>query len=230
MKLTFTLILNYLILFSNYANTTLQKLKNETQAIAIPADLSPLSRIISNNQYNGFAGQPPNSAGSQLPKIKYETYKALAGETVRLECPQPNPTWFFRKASDSTEDLIVTRHGIINADYKYKIMCHMTLKHKVIIINNIDFDEEGLYTCLYTQPVELSKSNAIPSLSASINSFYANNLNENGNGNGEASLKSNDLSNPVQFRYVFNVTVYSKCFLFNFRLFVRLKRVNYFLK
>ena len=202
--------ITYLILF-NYANTTntVQKLKNDTQSInsiAIPPDLSPLSRIISNNQYGGFVA----NSGGQIPKIKYETYKALAGETVRLECPQPNPTWFFRKASDSTEDLIVTRHGIINADYKYKIMCHMTLKHKVIIINNIDFDEEGLYTCLYTQPVELSKSNSIPSLSASINSFYANNMNENGNGNSELSLKSNDLSNPVQYRYVFNVTVYSK--------------------
>ena len=138
------------------------------------------------------------------PRIKFEAYKALAGETIRLECPQPNPTWFFRrlKGGDSAtaaadlgggagEDLIVTRHGIINADYKYKIMCHITLKHKVIIINNIDFDEEGLYTCLYTQP-------------PSSDQFYAN--------NNEGLLKTNELAtnNNLQYRYVFNVTVYSK--------------------
>ena len=145
----------------------------------------------------------------QQPRIKFEAYKALAGETIRLECPQPNPTWFFRrlKGGDSTaaavdvgggvgEDLIVTRHGIINADYKYKIMCHITLKHKVIIINNIDFDEEGLYTCLYTQP-------------QSSDQFYAN--------NNDGLLKTNELvtNNNLQYRYVFNVTVYSK-FNFNF--------------
>lgn len=125
-----------------------------------------------------------------------------------MECPQPNPTWFFRRVNNNnllnrlttdtskgSEDLIVTRHGIINADYKYKIMCHMTLKHKVIIVNNIDFDEEGLYTCLYTLPSETQS-----------NSFYP---------------KTNDLissdnfnANLMQYRHVFNVTVYSKFFLF----------------
>lgn len=140
------------------------------------------------------------------PRIKYETYKALVGETVRLECPQPNPTWFFRRTSNSDngnmnnnnnkEDLIVTRHGIINADYKYKIMCHISLKHKVIIINNIDFEEEGLYTCLYTMPIEQSKS--ITSL-ANTNYMVEDEL--------------SDVLNTVQYRHVFNVTVYSKCYL-----------------
>jgi hypothetical protein len=137
------------------------------------------------------------------PRIKYETYKALVGETVRLECPQPNPTWFFRRTSNTEnlktnnnnnkEDLIVTRHGIINADYKYKIMCHISLKHKVIIINNIDFEEEGLYTCLYTMPIEQSKS--IASL-ANTNYMVEDEL--------------TDVLNTVQYRHVFNVTVYSK--------------------
>lgn len=128
--------------------------------------------------------QPLKIQTSNLkPKIEYELYKALVGETVRLECPQSNPTWFFRKFSDSSsinnvEDIIVTRHGIINSDYKYKIMCHMTLKHKVILINNIDFGEEGLYTCLYTLP-------------------------------SESISKTDQSTNLVQFRYVFNVTVYS---------------------
>lgn len=118
-------------------------------------------------------------------RIQHESYKALIGETVRLECPQSNPTWFFRKFSESStvdniDDIIVTRYGIINSEYKYKIMCHMTLKHKVILINNIDFDEEGLYTCLYTLPPD--------SISRTL---------------------THQLKNQIQFRYVFNVTVYS---------------------
>ncbi len=92
--------------------------------------------------------------------------------------------------SKTTEDIIVTRHGIINADYKYKIMCHMTLKHKVIIINNIEFDEEGVYTCLYTLPNN--------DLIASNNLLTSSNDNPNFN------------ANSMQYRHVFNVTVYSK--------------------
>lgn len=121
-------------------------------------------------------------------RIQHELYKALIGETVRLECPQPNATWFFRKfnsepsSNDNLDDIIVTRHGIINSDYKYKIMCHMTLKHKVILINNIDFNEEGLYTCLYTLP---------PDSVSKTNSFI------------------HQVKDSIQFRYVFNVTVYS---------------------
>ncbi len=134
---------------------------------------------------------------TEKPRIQFEPYKALAGETIRLECPQPNPTWFFRRPKHGEheknfniggpgEDLIVTRHGIINADYKYKIMCHITLKHKVIIINNVGFDEEGLYTCLYTQP---------------DNAFL--------NSANSGLMASNDIS-MRQYRYVYNVTVYSK--------------------
>ena len=37
------------------------------------------------------------SQQKNTPRIKFEPYKAMAGETVRLECPQPNPTWFFRQ-------------------------------------------------------------------------------------------------------------------------------------
>lgn len=149
----------------------------------------------------GFSNLLKNQASlitpSETPRIRFEPYKALAGETIRLECPQPNPTWFFRrqKSGDTErnfniggpgEDLIVTRHGIVNADYKYKIMCHMTLKHKVIIINNVGFDEEGLYTCLYTQPESV---------------YY----------NGNAGLMASNDNSVRQYRYVFNVTVYSKC-------------------
>lgn len=141
----------------------------------ISSVLSIKPRMITNNNNNP-------------PRIQHEAYKAIVGETVRLECPQPSPTWFFRNQM-GVEDLIVTRHGIINGDYKYKIMCHMTLKHKVIIINNIDFDEEGLYTCLYTLP---SAELASKSLS------------------NEASDLNTVNPNTVQYRYVFNVTVYSK--------------------
>ena len=141
--------------------------------MAVPV-ISSLSRLVGSGQVS-----PPSS------RIQYESYKALYGETVRLECPQPNPTWFFRRHDEngieSVEDLIVTRHGIINADYKYKIMCHVTLKHKVMVINSIEFEDEGLYTCLYTMP------------SSSGDSFIDN-------------------SQPAQYRYVFNVTVFSKSF------------------
>lgn len=118
---------------------------------------------------------------SILPRIQFELYKAIQGETLRLECPQPNSTWFFRKASNSLEDLIVTRHGIINVDYKYKIMCHVNLKHKVIIVNNVEFDDEGLYTCLYS----------LPASNPNIDDEY-----------------SHMTSSSVQHQHVFNVTVY----------------------
>ena len=195
-KTQFYLLLIYLISFFLFVNTVniTDKVKLSTffspssNAIAIPPAQSPLSFMISNG-----IGNTNNNNNNVLssPTVKYEAYKALAGETVRLECPQPNPTWFFRRLnkdnsnSNNVEDLIVTRHGIINADYKYKIMCHVTLKHQVIIINNIDFDEEGLYTCLYTQP------NLEPAFKS-----------------GQV-MHSNDKS-PIQYRYVFNVTVYSK--------------------
>jgi hypothetical protein len=143
------------------------------------------------------------SQQKNTPRIKFEPYKAMAGETVRLECPQPNPTWFFRqkKSGESEknfniggpgEDIIVTRHGIINADYKYKIMCHMTLEHKVIIINNVGFDEEGLYTCLYSMPENTYYGDG--------NNGFGMNFNGN-NVNGRQKM--------IQHRYVFNVTVYS---------------------
>lgn len=192
----------------NHADQLAPSLQETVRSIPV---LSPLSRIITN-----LVGSPSAQAGlHSAPRIQYETYKALAGETVRLECPQPNPTWFFRRANSDgslnsgTEDLIVTRHGIINADYKYKIMCHMTLKHKVIIINNIDFDEEGLYTCLYTQPLEVVPKSNIQTLSSS--SYYSNNNNEINEPSVNQGFDSNP--NPIQYRYVFNVTVYSKLFI-----------------
>ncbi|CAF0732571.1 unnamed protein product [Brachionus calyciflorus] len=146
--------------------------------------------VLSNNSPKLLRSINKNIGINSQPRIQFELYKALLGETVRLECPQPNPTWFFRHiSSDDTstnnnvENIIVTRHGIINSDYKYKIMCHMTLKHKVIIINNIDFDEEGLYTCLYTIPSDQSSK--------------------------VGQLNADSTTNPIQFRYVFNVTVYT---------------------
>jgi hypothetical protein len=186
---------------------------NIVSAIAVPpAEAGSPSRL-SLNTHNSQS----NTANQN---IRHETYKALLGETVRLECPQPNPTWFFRRSrhqkqngdstssttnnknNDNVEDLIVTRHGIINADYKYKIMCHVTLKHQVIIINNIDFDEEGLYTCLYTQSPPPSSL-----LSNSFTLADGDNENNDQDYNGE-SRSSNSM--PTQYRYVFNVTVYSK--------------------
>jgi hypothetical protein len=189
---------------------------NETSAIRsmpIFQDSSKLSRSI----LNIGASKSILTKNNPTPKIQYESYKALVGETVRLECPQPNPTWFYRHVSnsadqssnsnDGAEDLIVTRHGIINADYKYKIMCHLTLKHKVIIINNIDFEEEGLYTCLYTMPTQNTDLSYKP---PSLSTYYSN----SGANSGDAGFFSNDgTSNPVQYRYVFNVTVYSKLFV-----------------
>ena len=193
-----------------------------TQALIYDKTLKQNSRSLSNNlleaekpESNRFVRNLDDDYAR--PRIKYETYKALVGETVRLECPQPNPTWFFRRTASSDnaninnnkEDLIVTRHGIINADYKYKIMCHISLKHKVIIINNIDFEEEGLYTCLYTMPIEQTKS--IASL-ANTNYMVEDEL--------------SDVLNTVQYRHVFNVTVYSKNYLCN--IFLLVIRLNIF--
>ena len=158
-------------------------------ALALPPNLSPLSRILNGGSTSHAAAQSPS------PRVKVENYKAMVGETVRFECPQPSPTWFFRRVNNddanrakngvasTVEELIVTRFGVINAEYKYKIMCHSTLKHQVIIINNVEFDDEGLYTCLYTQP---QNSDAVMSAS-------------------EAGS-----NNMAQFRYVFNLTVYSE--------------------
>lgn len=92
-------------------------------------------------------------------QIITENFKALKGETVRLECPQPDPTWFFRSSDREIEDLIVTRHGIINVDYKYKITCHPVLKHQTISINKVDIEDEGIYSCLYTSTAPSKSSN-----------------------------------------------------------------------
>lgn len=75
----------------------------------------------------------------------------------------------------------------------------MSLKHKVIIINNIEFEDEGLYTCLYTLPTDILAS-----------SFYGKNNDMENNFNG----------NLIQYRHVFNVTVYSnlKNFYFLFMI------------
>lgn len=163
-----------------------------------PNNNESLARFLKSAYSSSSGGNGNNNKNPTPLRLQYELYKALIGETVRLECPQPNPTWFFRRSSSSSssgsigsgisspsssnnnlEDLIVTRHGVINADYKYKIMCHMTLKHKVIIVNNVEFEDEGLYTCLYTLPASLDAD-----------------------GTGSSS--------SVQYRYVFNVTVYSE--------------------
>ena len=194
----------YFVIFFNYANLN-EIATNSSQGSRGQPVLSfqhPISRIL------GPSGSVPPTV-----RIQHESYKALAGETVRLECPQPNPTWFFRRTSRDTsgddgsvgsvEDLIVTRHGIINADYKYKIMCHVTLKHKVIVINSIDFEDEGLYTCLYTMPVEANRA-ALGKSFASLNSELTSLLISGGSGGD---------SNPIQYRHVFNVSVYSKCLL-----------------
>jgi hypothetical protein len=194
---------------SNKISPSKSNITNSIRSIALSPNVSKLSRLVGSGSL--LMHSPKQLVKAQAPRIQYESYKALVGETVRLECPQPNPTWFYRKFNNNpadllntnnneAEDLIVTRHGIINADYKYKIMCHLTLKHKVIIINNIDFDEEGLYTCLYTMPTGSGSNDGKP---PSLSSYYSN--------NAESNFYSNDgTGNPVQYRYVFNVTVYSK--------------------
>ena len=209
-KFLFNLLVFFHVFFyiNVVALNSTQNTKRDTMvqpiiAMAVPPAQAPISRLLISNTNN------------QNQNIRHETYKALLGETVRLECPQPNPTWFFRKRNSednkdsNVEDLIVTRHGIINADYKYKIMCHVTLKHQVIIINNIDFDEEGLYTCLYTLPSLVGAESPFIS-----NSFDMNNRNDDAY--EEKSESSSSSSMPTQYRYVFNVTVYSKYNLFQF--------------
>ena len=197
-------------ILNNKISSPKTNITNSIRSVALSPNVSKLSRLVGSSSL--LMHPPKQLIKTQTPRIQYESYKALVGETVRLECPQPNPTWFYRKFNNNpadllnnnnnneAEDLIVTRHGIINADYKYKIMCHLTLKHKVIIINNIDFDEEGLYTCLYTMPTSVASSDGKP---PSLSSYYSN--------NGDSNFYSNDgTGNPVQYRYVFNVTVYSK--------------------
>jgi hypothetical protein len=190
----------------------------------------PVSAIVARQLLNTGNTQPP-------PRIQYEAYKALAGETVRLECPEPNPTWFFRRANlansrnaahdyydetaraqkegNGAEDLIVTRHGVINADYKYKIMCHVTLKHKVIVVNNVDFEDEGLYTCLYNLPTsgmagEVDGGDNVRASSGIGRTYQRSSLFPLLN----ADAIVNPDGSPVQYRYVFNVSVYSKLFVF----------------
>ena len=113
-----------------------------------------------NHIVRGLAVQPSLSrllGNSPLlpPRAQFENFKASFGETIRLECPQPNPTWFFRRTSNDdsnrgfgsfpdtnsqdlpSEEIIVTRHGVVTAAHKYKIMCHPTHKHKIIIISDI---------------------------------------------------------------------------------------------
>jgi hypothetical protein len=198
-----------------HAEDTQNKSNKNASNTAVPNRGLPVSASISRLLLNSQIAN-----GQPLPRIQYESYKALAGETVRLECPQPNPTWFFRRALTSSqdkagagefedanknkegaEDLIVTRHGVINADYKYKIMCHVTLKHKVIVINNVDFEDEGLYTCLYTLSTpDASESEGKHGVAPSLLSPYAAYNNEH---------VLNPDGSPVQYRYVFNVSVYS---------------------
>lgn len=113
-------------------------------------------------------------------EYQIEAYKILAGETLRLECPQSNPTWFYRNPETNIEDLIVTRHGIINVEYKHKITSHATLKHKIIFINKVNVEDDGIYSCLYTKNMLTSNDNA------------------------------DDGMTSLQQRFTFNVTVYSK--------------------
>lgn len=83
--------------------------------------------------------------------INGEFIKALVGENVQLECPSgEDATWFFRSIDKENEDLIVTRHGIITAPYKKKLTCLTNINHKTIIVNKIQINDEGTYTCLYS--------------------------------------------------------------------------------
>lgn len=121
-----------------------------------------------------------------------ESIKVLIGDQLRIECPQMNPTWFYRRVSRKNEDLVVTRHGVINVEYKQKITTHPLLKHKIIFINKIDADDDGVYSCLYTKSMQ--------------NSF---------NNYGDESMMP-----IIQERYSFNVSVYSKFLRFSIFKFI----------
>jgi hypothetical protein len=88
-------------------------------------------------------------------------YKVLVGETLSLECSQNSPTWFFRSLETNIEELIVTRHGIVNVEFKNKITSHPILRHKILFINKINFNDDGLYSCLYTKILQNSLTNEI---------------------------------------------------------------------
>ena len=83
-----------------------------------------------------------------------ETIKILAGETLSMECPKTSPTWFYRSSEKNNEDLIVTRHGVVNVEYKQKITSHSILKHKIIFINKISPFDDGIYSCLYAKSLQ----------------------------------------------------------------------------
>jgi hypothetical protein len=137
--------------------------------------------------YSGVVG----AGSSKLNVQNSESIKIQTGEKLVLECPQSNPTWFYQSRDIDTEDLIVTRHGVVNVDYKHKLTCSNSIaKHKIISINKVDIEDEGIYTCLYT-------------ISSSDDSV------DNVDGYEEENIDLKE-SYAIQQRYIFNVTVYSK--------------------
>ena len=113
--------------------------------------------------------------------VIFESVKVLIGDTLSIECPQSNATWFYRSVKNKNEDLIVTRHGIVNAEYKRKITMHPILKHKIIFISKVEADDDGVYSCLYTKSMQ-------------------NNFND----------YDDEIIPIIQERRSFNVSVYSK--------------------
>jgi hypothetical protein len=132
--------------------------------------------------------------------VIFETVKVLLGDTLSIECPQVNATWFYRSLKNKNEDLIVTRHGIVNAEYKRKITMHPILKHKIIFISKVEADDDGVYSCLYTK-----------SMQNSFNDY-------------------DDIVPIIQERRSFNITVYSELIRENLKflyyIFDFLKRFN----
>jgi hypothetical protein len=121
--------------------------------------------------------------------IQVDTLKVLLGDRLSFDCPQPNPTWFFRSRETDREDIIVTRYGVINVDYKNRISCSGSglVSHKTITLNKADFDNDGIYTCLYT-------------ISTNNNDY-------------DSTVSNQDQQQQVlmiQQRHAFNVSVYSE--------------------
>ena len=164
-------------------------------------------------------GASPSSSSSNIQQgvkrngayfqVHHKPINVLLGESVHLECPQSNPIWLFRRhkqptdmpigtssASDVAEDLIVTRHGVIIANYKHKIKCHFKHKHRVILLTDATFNDEGLYTCLYLQAID------------SLASHSPSSLTRRNDSNSHFIAPQND--RQLQIRYTFNVTVFSK--------------------
>jgi hypothetical protein len=92
--------------------------------------------------------------------MRFESSKVLVGGRISLECPQSDPTWFFRGRDSDRENIVVTRYGVVNVDYKNRIFCDSVLNHKLIMVNKADFDDEGTYTCLYTISSENESENS----------------------------------------------------------------------